>query len=131
MSPNPPSNPPQPDASGASDQARIEGLGQRLARERLRRNLSQADLAREAGVSRATVGRLENGESTQLLNLVRVLRALGLAEQLDSLAPEPRVRPLELAERAGQRRRRASPRAPLPREPSPTSHPTWTWGEDQ
>ena len=64
-------------------------LGQRIARYRLNRNMTQSALAGEAGVSLPTVQRLEGGHSTQATNLIRVLRALRLLGNLDNLVPEP------------------------------------------
>ena len=77
------------------DAAALLELGRRLTRSRLDRNLTQAALAREAGVSKRTVERLEAGESTQLGNLLRVLRALGLLGRLDSLVPDSPPSPVE------------------------------------
>jgi len=123
---------------GTGDRAALAELGARLARERLRRNLTQEALAEEAGVSRATVRRLEAGHSTQLTNLVRILRALGLLENLVALAPEPAVRPLEALERARSERRRASsPRRATkrgkPQRGAGAGEPErpWKWGDDR
>lgn len=47
------------------------------------RGLTQAQLADRSGVSRETVGRLENGDGgVSLVNLLRVLRALGVLDSL-------------------------------------------------
>jgi putative transcriptional regulator len=97
---------------------RPEGVG-------LNRNLTQQQLAREAGVSKRTVIRLENGESSQLTNLVRVLRALGLLGNVDALVPAPLESPLARLKSKAKERRRASPAA---RKPEPGS--TWTWGDE-
>lgn len=107
-----------------SDAAVLAVLGQRLARHRLRQNLTQAELAREAGVSTRTISRLEAGESTQLTNLVRVLRALGLLAGLGELVPEPPESPLEQLRRQGRPRQRASSRR------DETEAEPWRWGED-
>jgi transcriptional regulator with XRE-family HTH domain len=69
------------------DTAVLTDLGARLAHLRLQRNLTQEELAHEAGVSKRTVIRLESGESTQLTNLIRVVRALGLLGNLDAFVP--------------------------------------------
>ena len=80
-------------SSDESDHAALQALGRRLARHRLNRNLTQAALAAQAGVSTPTVQRIEQGQSSQAANLIRILRALGLLENLDALVPEPaRVR---------------------------------------
>ena len=46
-------------------------------------------------MSKRTVVRLENGQSSQMTNLVRVLRALGLLGNLDALVPAPLASPIE------------------------------------
>ena len=79
----------------------LSDVGDRLARHRLDLNLTQAQLAREAGVSKRTVVRLEHGDSTQLTNLVRVLRALGLLANFNALVPPPLTSPLAQLESEG------------------------------
>ena len=99
-----------------TDQRVLADLGDRLAQHRLNRNLTQDQLAREAGVSKRTIVRLENGQSSQATNLVRVLRALGLLGDLDALVPAPLASPIEAL--AAKGRNRAVPRPPA-RSPSP------------
>ena len=67
----------------------LRELGERLTRLRLERNLTQAELAAQAGVSKRTLERMEAGGATQFANLVRVCRALGLIERFEPLVPEP------------------------------------------
>lgn len=113
-----------------SDQEALAELGRRLARQRLDRNLSQERLAEEAGVSRSSVRRLEAGEGSQLVVLIRVLRALRLLGNLDQLLPANQLRPLEELERRAKERRRASPERAAAEPDEPSSPPPWTWGED-
>lgn len=110
-----------------SDQAVLEEIGERLARTRLERNLSQELLAKEAGVSKATVERLEAGDPVKSSSLVRVLRSLGRLEALDQLLPEPLPSPIERLRLQGRRRQRAGfPRAgQAAAEPGP-----WRWGDE-
>ncbi|HVC06664.1 MAG TPA: helix-turn-helix transcriptional regulator [Solirubrobacterales bacterium] len=82
-------------------------LGSRLARTRLERNVSQEQLAREAGVAKTTVERVESGREVRLTSLVRILRALGQLDALDRLIPEPLPSPLERVRLGGRRRQRA------------------------
>ena len=109
-----------------SPEALLVELGRRVARLRLDRNTTQADLAREAGVSVPTLKRLEAGRSTQTANLVRVLVALGQGERVLGLLPDPEVRPLEELE--GRRRQRARPRPATDAGGERT--PGWTWGDE-
>ena len=108
-----------------SDEAVLQELGQRIARYRLNRNMTQETLATESGVSTPTVQRLENGQSTQASNLIRILRALKLLENLDALLPEPAISPLQQARMQGKTRQRAS----SPRKRKAATH--WTWGTDE
>lgn len=105
----------------SSDEAILEQLAARLRRHRLDRNLTQDRLAHEAGVSTPTVQRLESGASIQFSTFVRVLRALDLLEGLDALVPVPAPRPMELLEREGRRRQRATS------TPDAEDDEPWTW----
>lgn len=106
-----------------TDDAVLAELGARVQRARLAQNVTQAELAKEAGVSVPTLQRLEAGASVQVVSLLRVLRALGLLDHAELLVPADDVRPMELLARAGGRRRRASRRG----RPDPDA--PWTWGE--
>lgn len=82
-------------------------LGRRLERYRLQQNRTLADVAREAGVGLRTAARAEAGENPTLATMVKLLRALGRLEALDSFLPEPLVSPIQLAELSGKQRQRA------------------------
>lgn len=111
-----------------TDEAVLEGLGDRLRRFRLDRNLTQADLAAEAGVHKNTVFRLEAGGPTQLKNLVRVLRVLGLLDRLEHLIPEPVPSPLRQLEALERQRKRAVSKSDKVTEETSSD---WTWGDDE
>jgi len=57
-------------------------LGRRLKAHRLSQNLQQIELAARAGVARGTVQNLEAKGQCSLESLVRIVRALGLVDQL-------------------------------------------------
>src|ERR1700689_4066862 len=57
-------------------------MGEQLATWRRLRQLTAAQVADRAGISRHTVMRLENGEGASMENLLRVARALGVLDQL-------------------------------------------------
>ena len=115
------------DYSQMTDEAVLEGLGDRLSRFRLDRKLTQADLAAEAGVHKNTVFRLEAGGSTQLKNLVRALRVLGLLDRLESLVPEPVPSPLRQLESLERQRKRAVSKGDRDADQPKTE---WSWGDD-
>lgn len=102
----------------------MRDLGARLAKVRLSRNLTQAWLAQEAGVSLPSIKRLEAGRNSSLDTLLRVLRALSLGDRILDILPNPAVRPVERIRHEGHERRRAR---------TPTDAPKatdWAWGEE-
>jgi transcriptional regulator with XRE-family HTH domain len=108
----------------ATDAVVLGELGGRLARIRLDRNLTQAQLATQAGVSKRTVERLEAGTvGTQLSGFIRVCRALDVIERFDLLVPEPAPSPVEQLKMAGRKRQRAS----TPKS-AKLSEKKWQWG---
>ncbi len=107
-----------------ADDTVLREIGRRLARHRIEQRLTQAALAAEAGVSKRTVERIEAGASTQLTNLVRVLRVLGLVPGLEAAVPSPRPSPLALLEQAGRVARRVRPSSA-----DPGAEP-WTWDDE-
>ena len=66
-----------------SDQAVLKELGKRLRQRRVRARLKQQELAEQAGLSRSTVSRIENGHPVQTPECIRYLRGLGLLGELD------------------------------------------------
>ncbi len=112
-------------ASTLADEAILVELGERLTAARLARNLTQADLAREAGVSKRSIERMEAGQvAAQLTVLLRVCRVLGLLERFDALVPEVQPSPIAQLKLQGRSRQRASGG----RKPAPAKR-KWTWGE--
>ena len=74
----------------------IEGLGADIAAFRLSRNLSQDEVADQAGIGRRTLVRLEAGKNPTLESLIRVLRALDLDGRVGTLVPEAESSPLDV-----------------------------------
>ena len=114
-----------------TDNAVLKRLGQRLAQRRLARNLTQDQLATQAGVGLRTVQRLELGAAaTQLSGFVGICRVLGLTDRLDTFIPEEAASPMAQLKLQGRRRQRASAaRAPAAAAPAPTEPKKWTWGD--
>lgn len=90
-----------------SDDAVLAELGQALAARRLDMELTQAELSKQAGISKRTVERIEAGHSCQTTALIRVLRTLDLLEALGQLIPPAGPRPMDLLKRQGRARKRA------------------------
>ena len=90
-----------------TDSEILEELGGRLRSYRLQLNLSQAELATRAGVSRTTIRDAELGKDSQLSTLVKFLRALGRLDNLDAFLPTPSISPIQLMKRQGKPRQRA------------------------
>lgn len=69
--------------------ALLERLGAALATERARRNLSQAELAELAKVSRNIISNIETGKNYEIKQFIKVYETLGLAppELSEELAP--------------------------------------------
>ena len=82
-------------------------LGRRIRALRLRRNITQKELAQATTLSLNTVKSLESG-SGKLSTVIAVLRELGALDHLDNFIPEPSISPLQLAKMQGKQRLRAS-----------------------
>jgi transcriptional regulator with XRE-family HTH domain len=110
----------------ATDDAVLAELGGRLARIRVERNLTQAQLAEQAGISKRTVERLESGAvATQLSGFIRVCRVLDVLDRFDILIAEPVASPVAQLKLRGKQRQRAYT--------SKTKRPAakkWQWGNE-
>jgi transcriptional regulator with XRE-family HTH domain len=83
----------------------ISSLGPQIASKRKKLGLSQAELARKASVSRATVDALENGRSGELgfSKITKILSALGMGLNLqEEMAPRPTLDELMEEDRNAQ-----------------------------
>lgn len=109
----------------ASDKAVLEEIGRRLSRLRIARGLTQVSLAKEAGVAKRTVERLEAGESTQSSTLVRVMRVLDILDTLYVAIPSSGPRPMDLLKLHGKERQRASSKSQRS-----SVDGRWEWGDE-
>jgi transcriptional regulator with XRE-family HTH domain len=108
-----------------ADEAILGELGERLARRRLELQLTQAEVAEQAGVAKRTLERIESGASSQISSLIRILRVLDGLTGLDRILPESAPRPMDLLKRKGKVRQRASRR----RKPAEAVKP-WSWDDE-
>ena len=100
-------------------------LCKRLESIRLSRNITQAQLAEEAGVSPRTIGRLEKGQGVSVDTFIRIMIALGIQQSLEALLPDPSVRPIERVGIGAGERKRARPTQ------TSNERPTWSWGDGE
>lgn len=87
-----------------TDEAVLGELGRRLAQVRLGKNLTQAQLAAKAGVSKRTVERLEVGGGATVVGVSEDLSGAGFAGALRA----PRARTGAEPDGAAQTRRQAT-----------------------
>lgn len=99
-------------------------LGGRIKRARIDQKLTQQALATKAGVSLRTISVIENGGDLRLESLLRILRALGYLENLNTLLPELAINPEDYAS-LGKERQRVSRRR---RETEQAG--AWKWGDE-
>ena len=105
----------------------LERLGERLASRRISLEMTQAELATAAGVGKRTVERMEAGGSTQLTNLIRVLRQLQLLDALFACLPDDRPSPMELLRTKGKPRQRVRHRTGHSKS---EVNEEWTWADE-
>ena len=76
-----------------SSRSALHEIGSRLKAYRIDYPLSQVELADKSGVAVRSISRMESGEDIQFANLIKVLIALDLDDNLDMLVPDPTKRP--------------------------------------
>lgn len=108
-----------------SNEQILKELGQRLKDTRIALSYTQKDMADRAGVSPKTIERIESGENVRIENLVNLLRAMNLLQNLEILVPEQTLLPTELRDYGKKRQRVASARE------KEATNGTWQWGEDK
>ncbi len=111
-----------------TDAAVLEEIGHRLRRARLARNLTQRQVAEEAGVSEVTINKIERGEPAKLVTLIRILRVLDLLDRLQAAIPETAPSPLDELRRHGRGRQRAS--RPRGSARGRDGGRPWRWGDE-
>jgi len=99
-------------------------LCKRLVDVRLMKNINQRTIAEMAGVFPRTISRMENGKVVTLDTFIRVMSALGIADQLSVLAPASEIRPVERVCKGRERKHASSPRK------KKDSGQKWQWGTE-
>ena len=91
----------------AGDRDILKELGSRVRRARLEMNISQLNLARQAGVAIGVVQNFEAGKACSLKSFIRMLRVTHNLANLVLLVPEALPSPIEVAKMSGKQRHRA------------------------
>lgn len=106
-----------------SDPQVLQAIGERVRELRLERQLSQAELARHAGISLPTMQRLEaaRGKSSAA-SLIRILRSLRKLDALEAVFAPPSISPMALAGKQKPKRQRA-PRKTISRSGREAAEP--------
>lgn len=112
------------DFAQATSQQIISALCERVKEIRLARNISQLQLSKDAGVSRATIERMENGADISLGTFVRILIALDVQSGLQIALPDMSIRPVERVQMMGKERKRS-----FPRKKKTNKNKPWIWNE--
>lgn len=89
-------------------------LGAAIKATRLAHNLTRNDVAAKADVAVGALVNLESGRGSSTDTLVRALKAMGAADAIGRLVPQPPVSPLALlkSSKVRQRARGARPAPP-------------------
>ncbi len=90
-----------------TDNAIINAIGAYIKHQRLEQNKTQAQVAKEAGINRWTLGQIENGESITLTTLIQILRVLDLFHLLEIFTIKEKISPLEYAKLKEKKKKRA------------------------
>lgn len=77
-------------------------IAQRAISTRLAQNISQIDLAKNSGISRIVIQRLEAGRGCTLENLIRIMSTLSQIDQADHIFPAYEIKSQTLRKKAGK-----------------------------
>jgi transcriptional regulator with XRE-family HTH domain len=109
----------------------LQALGEYVKHHRVQANISQTQLAVDAGISRSTLSLLERGENTSLLSFIQILRVLRQLHALAGFEIEETISPMEILKGAGKQsknpstpRQRATPKGGTDNLPN---KPTTEW----
>lgn len=94
---------------GMSDTAVLRELAAFIKEKRLKKNYSQSELAKRAGIHRVTLSEFEHGMRGSLTTFIQLLRALDELELLEAFKIPTTISPLQMAKLEAEKRERASP----------------------
>ena len=109
--------------SDASNEEILSEIGRRFKAARIAAQTTQKDIAAQTNLSLRTISNLETGKDVSFTTVIECLRAMGMLPSLDTLIPEPGIRPSQIVQ-YGKMRERASRK---------NAHPVtgWKWGDEK
>ena len=89
----------------SNDEEILTELGKRIKHARIKAELTQSELAKECGIAKSTIERIEKGESIQLLILIKILRSLNHLNGFENILPDTQTTPLEYLRQPAPKKR--------------------------
>lgn len=83
----------------------VKLIGKRIKNFRIDYQLTQKQLAEKSGVSLRSIQRFEKGEDIQMGNLIKLLNALDLGDNIEMLVPDVTERPSAFVGKTKTRKR--------------------------
>ena len=106
-----------------SDNYIISSFGKEIKEYRVSLNLTQSDFASKCGISASTLERIENGSDTKFSNIIKIMRACNLIDNLSLLIPDTEDDFKAYYENKPKRKRASKPKS--------SQKTNWVWGEDE
>lgn len=94
-----------------SDTQLAKRIGNRLKAVRLKRNITQKSLSEASSISLSSLKKIESGEIGTFDSLLRVLRTLGMLENIAELFEEEQICPGEYYEMVNKAKKQTRKRA--------------------
>lgn len=70
-------------------------IGEKIKATRLKQNITQENLAESALISRSSVQKVETGDIKSFDNFIRIIRTLGMLDEIHHLCSEEQLSPSE------------------------------------
>lgn len=99
------------DIYSLSDREIAKRIGEKTRACRLRQNITQASLAKDSEISLSSLQKIESGEIKSFDSLLRVLRTLGLLDDIRRITEQDEISPAEYYEIANSKKKHMRKRA--------------------
>lgn len=99
------------DIYSLSDTQILSKIGEKIKSVRLKQNITQDSLAKSSSISLSSVKKVESGKIGSFDTLLRILRTLGMLDELAHLCEEEQMSPSEYFEMVNSINKRRRKRA--------------------